>query len=159
MSKPRQSRKKINKKQRELESYLQQLKEESAVIPYQPLSPETTLISRYINMLGPDLYGKQPFAILGTWIETIPSRIGKSRMLDLAVEFLVNSCAAYRDGMHSKRSLAKATKAKALRELQLVVLDAQTQPTYDVLLATKMHFAAEVYQGDFHVFSGLVDVC
>ena len=65
-------------------------------------------------------------------------------MLDLAAEFLVNSYAAYRDGMHSKRRLAKATKSKALRELQLVVLDAQKQPTYDVLLATKMHFAAEV---------------
>jgi hypothetical protein len=143
-SKPRQSKKKINQQQRALEAYLQHLKEESAIIPYQPSSPETTLIARYIGMLGPDLSGKQPFAILGTWIESIPSRIGQSRMLDLAAEFLVNSYAAYRDGMHSKRGLAKATKAKALKELQLVVLDAQNQPTYDVLLATKMHFAAEV---------------
>lgn len=144
MPKPRQLRKKTNKKQRELEEYLQHLKEESAVLPYQPSSPEDTLINRYIGMLGPDLYSKQPFAILGTWIESIPSRIGRSRVLDLAAEFLVNSYAAYRDGMHSKTRLAKATKAKALRELQLVVVNAQSQPTYDILLATKMHFAAEV---------------
>jgi hypothetical protein len=65
-------------------------------------------------------------------------------MLDNAVEFLVNSHAAYRDGMLSKRKVARLTKAKALRELQLVVLNTQGRPTYDVLLATKMHFAAEV---------------
>lgn len=144
MPKPRQSKKKNNRQQHALETYIQYLKEDSAIVPYQPSSPESALIARYIGMLGPDLSNKQPFAILGSWIGTIPSRIGQSRMLDLAAEFLVNSYAAYRDGMHSKRRLAKAAKAKALRELQLVVLDAQTQPTYDVLLATKMHFAAEV---------------
>ena len=111
---------------------------------YQSSSPETDLIARYIGMLGADTSGKQPLAILGTWIQSIPSRIGHNRMFDLAVEFLVNSYAAYRDGMHSKRRTAKATKAKALKELQLVVMNAEIQPTYDVLLATKMHFAAEV---------------
>ena len=134
--------------QRALEAYLHHLEKESVIVPYQPSSPETALISRYIDMLGPDVSGKQPLAILGTWIETMPSRIGHNRMLDLAVEFLLNSYAAYRDGMHSKRKLAKATKAKALRELQLVVLNARTEPTYDLLLATKMHYAAEVRDYD-----------
>ena len=65
-------------------------------------------------------------------------------MLDLAVEFLVNSYAVYWDETHSKRKMASATRAKALRELQLVVLNAQSKPSYEVLLATKLHYAAEV---------------
>ncbi|XP_014557378.1 hypothetical protein COCVIDRAFT_26005 [Bipolaris victoriae FI3] len=146
-SKPRLSKKNANMQQRVLEAYLQHLEKESTIVPYQPSSPETALISRYIDMLGPDISRKQPLAILGTWIQTVPLRIGHNRMLDLAVEFLLNSYAAYRDGMHSKRRLAKATKAKALRELQLVVLNARTEPTYDLLLATKMHYAAEALMG------------
>jgi len=143
-SKSQASKKKSNQKHRALEAYLQQLQEISAVVSYSPVSPETTLISRYIGMLGSGPAGKQPLAILGTWIQSIPSRIGSNRMLDFAAEFLVNSYAAFRDGMHSKRKLAIQSKAKALRELQLVGFGAQNKTTYDVLLATKMHFAAEV---------------
>jgi hypothetical protein len=138
------SKKKINKQQRALEAYLRTLREETALVSYQPSSPETTLIARYVGMLGPDPTGKQPFEILGTWIQSIPSRIGSNRMLDLAVEFLVDSYGTFRDDMHSRRKVAKASKAKALKELQLVVMSADNKPTYDVLLATKLHYAAEV---------------
>jgi hypothetical protein len=65
-------------------------------------------------------------------------------MMDLAVEFFVNSHAVYWDDTHSKRSLAGASKEKALKELQLFVMNANNKPTYEVLLATKMHYAAEV---------------
>ncbi len=65
-------------------------------------------------------------------------------MLDLATEFVINSHAVYFDDTYSKRKLARATKAKALRELQLVMLSTLNKPSYDVVLATKMHYAAEV---------------
>lgn len=65
-------------------------------------------------------------------------------MMDLAVEFFVNSFDVYWHDTHSKRSLAIASKEKALKELQLFVFNANNRPTYDVLLATKMHYAAEV---------------
>ncbi|RMZ68480.1 Structure-specific endonuclease subunit SLX4 [Pyrenophora seminiperda CCB06] len=142
--KSQMSKKKLNHQQRGLEAHLQHLQAASVVVSYFPTSPETTLISRYIGMLGSDPAGKQPLEILGIWTHSIPSRMGSNRMLDLAAEFLVNSYAAYRDGMHSKRKLATQSKAKALRELQLVVSGVQNEPTYDVVLATKMHFAAEV---------------
>ena len=80
-------KKRINRQQRALEAYLRKLREDNTLVPYQPSSPETTLIARYVGMLGPDPMGKQPFEILGTWIQSIPSRIGSNRMLDLAVEF------------------------------------------------------------------------
>ncbi|KAJ4364018.1 hypothetical protein N0V83_009473 [Neocucurbitaria cava] len=143
----RPSKKQVAHQKRALEAYLQQLQEESALIPIRPSSPETTLIARYISMLGSESAEKQPLSILGTWISSIPSRIGSSRMLDLAVEFLVNSYAVYWDETHSKRKLASATKAKALKELQLVVLNAQGKPNYEVLLSTKMHYAAEALMG------------
>ena len=127
-----------------LQAHLQKLREESPLVPYQPSSPETALISRYVGVLGPDPAGRQPFEVLGTWIQSIPSRIGSNKMLDLAVQFFVDSHATYRDDMHSKRKVARASKAKALRELQLAVMNTDNKVTYDILLATKLHYAAEV---------------
>jgi hypothetical protein len=143
-AKVRLSKKKVEYQKRALEKHLQQLQDESAVILYQPSSPETTLIARYIGMLGSDLSGQQSFHILGTWVDSIPSRVGSNRLIDLAVDFLVNSCDTFRDDTYSKRRVARASKAEALRELQLAVINTQGQPTYDVLLATKLHWAAEV---------------
>jgi hypothetical protein len=156
ISKPKaqMSKKKIKSQKRALEAYLQNLQEDTTVVLYQPSSEESNLIARYIGMLGSESLDKQPISILGTWIQSIPSRIGSNQMLDLAIEFMINSHAAFRDGMHSKRKIARVSKAKALRELQLVVLKSQGSPAYDVLLATKMHFAAEV---SFAVNQGVVE--
>ncbi|KAI4688215.1 uncharacterized protein J4E84_005145 [Alternaria hordeiaustralica] len=130
-----------------LQVHLQKLREESPLASYQPSSPETTLISRYVGVLGPEPAGRQPFEVLGTWIQSIPSRIGSNKMLDLAVQFFVDSHATYRDDMHSKRKVARASKAKALKELQLAVMNTDNKVTYDILLATKLHYAAEALLG------------
>jgi hypothetical protein len=138
------SKKAAAHQKRKLELYLQHLQAESAITTIKPSSLETTLIARYIHMLGSDSAENQPLSILGTWVQSIPSRIGSNKMMDLAVEFFVNSYAVYLDDTYSKRSLASASKGKALKELQLFVFNAHNQPTYEVLLATKMHYAAEV---------------
>lgn len=101
-------------------------------------------------MLGPETSEMQPLSILGTWIQSIPSRIGSSRMLDLAVEFLLNSYTTFWNDTHSAQKAARASKAKALKELQLVVINTQTESSYEVLLATKMHYAAEVRSNSQH---------
>jgi hypothetical protein len=150
------SKKKINSRMRALEAYLQNLQEQSIAVLYQPSSDEAALIARYICMLGSGSLDKQPISILGTWIQSIPSRIGSNRMLDFAAEFMINSYAVFRDDMHSKRKLARVSKAKALRELQLVVMSARGRSTYDLLLVTKMHFAAEV---NFALYPGDVKPC
>jgi hypothetical protein len=142
--KPVTSRRSVILQRRKLGLYLQHLQAEAAISSIIPTSPETTLIARYIDMIGKERTGNQPLSILGTWIESIPSRIGSNRMMDLAVEFFVNGHAVYCDNTHSKRILASASKEKALKELQLFVLNANNKPTYEVLLATKMHYAAEV---------------
>ncbi|KAF2822519.1 hypothetical protein CC86DRAFT_357432 [Ophiobolus disseminans] len=141
------SRKAIAYQRRKLELYLQYLQEESAITALKPSSSETTLISRYIAMLGSETAAKQPLSILGTWIQSIPSRIGANTMMDLAVEFFVNSHDVYWDDTYSKRSVAQASKEKALKSLQLIVFNTQDKPTYEVLLATKMHYAAEALLG------------
>lgn len=138
------SKKKSAHQKRSLEAYLQHLTCESTLHSIRPLSPETTLGARYIAMLGPQTSEKQPLSILGTWISSIPSRIGTDQMLDLAVEFFIDSYAVFWDETHSKRKLAQASKAKALRQLQLVVQRSAGKATYELLLATKMHYAAEV---------------
>lgn len=134
-------------RQKKLEEHLQALLAESAVSTIRPSSSESTLIREYINILGSNSAELQPLSILGTWIQTIPSRIGHNRMIDLAVEFFVNSFAVYYDNSYSRRAQATASKERALKELQLTVLKANSRPTYDVLLATKMHYAAEALMG------------
>lgn len=135
---------------KKFEAHLQELRNHAALSLIQPCSPEDVLKARYLHMLGSEKdLGTQPMSILGTWIQSIPSRIGTNRMLDLAVEFFINSHDVYRDETYSKRRLARASKAKALRELQLQVLEsaAQTAPSYETILATKTHYAAEALLG------------
>lgn len=138
------SRRSLTSHKKQLELYLRKLLEESAITSIRPSSSENLLIARYINMLGPNSSNLQPLSILGTWIRTIPSRVGSNKITDLAVEFLINSHEVFRDDTYSKRRLAQASKEKALKELQLSVLQSSNVPTYEVLLATKMHYAAEV---------------
>jgi hypothetical protein len=144
MSEKPLSKMRAYRRQLALQNHLRNIQEELALVSYQPSSTETTLIARYVDMLGSDPAGKRCFDILGTWIQSIPSRIGSNKMLDLAVQFLVDSHATYRDDMYSKRKVARASKNKALKELQLAVMDTNKGTTYDVLLATKLHYAAEV---------------
>ncbi|KAH8723869.1 hypothetical protein GQ44DRAFT_773740 [Phaeosphaeriaceae sp. PMI808] len=141
------SQRKMIHQRRKLEAYLQQLQSEAALTTIRPTSPETTLIARYIDMIGYGAAEYRPLSILGTWIESIPSRIGSNTMMDLAVEFFVSSYDVYLDDTHSKRKLARASKEKALKDLQLFMFNTENTPTYEVLLATKMHYAAEALLG------------
>ncbi|KAF1916495.1 hypothetical protein BDU57DRAFT_516637 [Ampelomyces quisqualis] len=134
-------------RRKKLELYLQQLQDEAAMRTIKPSSPETALIARYIDMVGLEPAGNQPLSILGTWIQSIPARVGSNRMMDLAVEFFVNSYAVYNHDTYSQRQLARASKEKALKELQLFLNNTNNRPTYDVVLATKMHYAAEALLG------------
>ena len=146
-SKIERSRKATAQQRRKLESYLQNLQAERAMRTIRPSAPETTLIARYIDMLGPEQTDRQPLSILGTWVQSIPARIGSNTMMDLAVEFLIDSYAVFWNDTFSKRRVARASKEKALKELQVVVLQANSKPAYEILLATKMHYAAEVCCG------------
>lgn len=108
------------------------------------VTSQTALAARYLNLLGSRPTEEQPFAILGSWVESIPSRIGKSPAVDLAVEYLIDSFDVYRDPSFSTKSEAMATKSRALRELQLIIGNERTRKSYDAAIATKIHFMAEV---------------
>lgn len=144
VAKVRTSKKAIAHRRKALNIYLQQLQLEVSLSLARPSSANNLLIARWIDMLGSAPANDMPLSILGTWIQSIPSRVGSSSMLDLAVEFLVESHAVYREDSYSKRQAASVTKSKALRELQMAVSQSQTRNTYEMVLATKMHYAAEV---------------
>jgi hypothetical protein len=143
VSKVRSTKKVEAYQKKKLHAYLQRLQSGSLNL-HKPSCAETTLITRYIGMVGSGPVGYNPLSVLGTWIESIPSRMGSNRTLDLAVEFLINSYSVFWDDTYSNRRLAESTKAKALAELQLAVVNNQSTPSYDVALATKTHYAAEV---------------
>ncbi|KAJ4991188.1 zn 2cys6 transcription factor [Stagonosporopsis vannaccii] len=147
VAKVRPSKKVAAHRRKELNAYLRQLQLEASLAILRPSCAESTLISRWIDMLGSAPANSRPLSILGTWIQSIPSRVGSNPMLDLAVEFLIDSHAVYWDNSYSKRLSASATRSKALRELQLGVSQSQTRKTYEMVLATKIHYAAETLLG------------
>ncbi|CAI6337889.1 unnamed protein product [Periconia digitata] len=136
-----------HQQRRRLQLHLQYLKRTATSIPYQAISPETQLVKRYISVLDGRPLETQPLAILGTWIESIPARIGCSPHVDLAVEFLADSLRFFREKNFSNRKVALRAKAKALKSLQLAVDQCRTRQTYDTAIAMKIHFAAEVFMG------------
>ncbi|KAF2644512.1 hypothetical protein P280DRAFT_465833 [Massarina eburnea CBS 473.64] len=129
-----------------LEIHLEHLKT-SALMTYRPSSHTMILANRYISLLNVSPPEHQPFAILGSWILSIPSRIGSSAHVDLAVEYLADSMNFYKEGNFSNRRTALTSKAKALKELQIAVDKEKSRATYDTILAMKIHFAAEVLMG------------
>lgn len=143
-AKTRSSKKAVAHRRKALSAYLHQLQFESSISAVRPSSAESTLIARWVDMLGSVPANSMPLSILGTFILSIPSRIGSNSMLDLAVEFLVDSHAVFWNDSYSKRQAAAATKSRALKELQLAVSQDCTRNTYEMVLATKMHYAAEV---------------
>lgn len=160
VTKVRASKKVAVYRRKALDVYLRQLQLEASLAMVRPSCVESTLISRWIDMLGSAPADSRPLSILGTWIQSIPSRVGSNTMLDLAVEFLIDSHAVYWDDSYSKRRSAGATKSKALKELQLAVSQSQTRNTYDMVLATKLHYAAEVGHSpckSTYLFANLID--
>lgn len=130
---------------RRLQLHLDRLQDVAMSMPLrQFVTSQTALAARYLNLLGSRPTEEQPFAILGSWVESIPSRIGKSPAVDLAVEYLIDSFDVYRDPSFSTKSEAMATKSRALRELQLIIGNERTRKSYDAAIATKIHFMAEV---------------
>lgn len=127
-----------------LDAYIRKLQQEASLVLIKPSSAEGVLVSRWVDMLGPAHENSRPLSILGTWVQSIPSRVGSNSMLDLAVEFLIDSHAVFWDDSYSKRQRASATKSKALKQLQLAVSQNHSRNTYEMALATKMHYAAEV---------------
>lgn len=120
---------------------------EASFEPRLLLPSQTALAARYLNLLSPYSPAEQPFMILGSWIESLPSRIGRSPAVDLAVEYLINSYDVYQNATYSNHCMALSTKSKALKELQLAVSNEETRRSYDTALATKIHFIAEVCSG------------
>jgi hypothetical protein len=144
-------RKSTAQQKRRLENHLKRLRESFELTTHRLSSPESTLSARYLNILGRRPFKDQPFALLGSWIQTIPSRIGSSQVVDLAIEYFADSFAVFRGDNFSNRTVALATKAKALKQLQLVVSDDRTRATYNTALAMKLHFMSEVCVLMFHI--------
>lgn len=144
-AKAKRKSKKLGAPQRKkLERYLFHLQQETSLAAHRPSSPETKLAAMFIHLLRTHSQGQQPLFTLGDWITSIPSRIGSSEVVTMAAEFFVHSYGVSRDGSPSNRTLALQTKGNALKQLQTSVLATRQQPTYDLLLATKLHYAAEV---------------
>ncbi|KAF2626070.1 hypothetical protein BU25DRAFT_411903 [Macroventuria anomochaeta] len=146
--KARKPSKKVESYQRRrCQAHLLRLQQEASLVSHRPSSPDTRLIAMFIGLLRPDSTNYQHLFTLGDWVKSIPSRIGSSPVVTMAAEFFIQSFDVYRDKTHSNQALALRTKSKALKELQLSVVATQQHPTYDLVIATKLHYAAEVLLG------------
>lgn len=144
-SKPAKPSKRLETNQRKrLHEHLLRLQRESSLSAHRPTAPDTRIAATFIDMLRPESPKYQPLFTLGDWVTSIPPRIGSSPVVTMAAEFLIHSFDCYAEDSHSNKIQAMRTKSKALKELQLSLLASQQAPTYDLLLATKMHYASEV---------------
>lgn len=143
-SRPKGPRKPTVQQKKKLECYLNRLKSSPLSLPARISTPENGLAARYLEVLGGRPLHLQPLAMLGSWIESIPTRLGSNRAVDLAVEYFTQSFGVWQDSSFSKRTAAMQTRGRALKELQRAISDNVAGPTYDVVLAMKLHFASEV---------------
>lgn len=125
---------------RNLQLHLHQLQN----VPRRFTSTPMAIASRYVNLIETWPAEIQPFSILGSWVESIPARLGHSPAVDLAVEYFMQSYDVFQEKSFSKQWTALTTKARALKELQLVVANKETRRSYDTAIAMKLHFMAEV---------------
>lgn len=142
---PRKVSKKIEAaRKRRFQEHILRLQQETSLASHRPYSSETKIAATFVSLLHPEAAQYQQIYTLGNWVSSIPSRIGHSPVVTMAVEFLIHCFDVHRNRSHSSLELALRTKAKALKELQLSVLASQQCPTYNAVIATKLHYAAEV---------------
>ncbi|KAF2274362.1 uncharacterized protein EI97DRAFT_381469 [Westerdykella ornata] len=132
------------------ERHLQSSKQRARSTPAVPTVPshfplENPLAARCASMFGPRTWEQDSRALFGSWMEAIPSRIGSSPVLDTAVEFVVNSFATYRDRTYSTQRAALLSRSRALKTLRQAVERYQGGPSYDLVLAIKLHSFAEIF--------------
>ncbi|KAF2010565.1 hypothetical protein BU24DRAFT_378663 [Aaosphaeria arxii CBS 175.79] len=111
-----------------------------------PSSPEMSLATRFIKMIGPESQGN-PFLIHGTWVNSIPTRIGCSPAFDTAVKYAIDSFAFFSDPSFSKQRIARQSKGVALKALRDGLAQVKGNVPFDILLAIKMHFNGEILMG------------
>jgi hypothetical protein len=129
---------------RRFQAHVLRLRQEMLLPTTHPSSPETRLVGRFTDLLRVRSDAYQPVLALGDWVASVPARIGSNRAVTMAAQFFVHAAAVHGEASYSNRAVALQTKSVALRELQGIVLATSGQPTSDVLLATKLHYAAEV---------------
>ncbi|PSN69598.1 hypothetical protein BS50DRAFT_489182 [Corynespora cassiicola Philippines] len=111
----------------------------------QPSSLQSTLVTRFIHLLGPQLENPNPFIVDGSWTHSIPARIGHSDVFDLSVGFALDCFAVYNNNTFSNQRAATISKGKALNALRASIQRSGNRPELDLLLAVKLHFYSEVF--------------
>jgi hypothetical protein len=95
-------------------------------------------------LFGPRSWHHDALSMHGPWIDAIPPRVGSSLVLDAAVEYAINSYATYVDKSFTAHRKALLSRSKALRALRKAIEQYRGPPSYDIVLATKLHSYAEV---------------
>lgn len=144
-SKPKRVSKKFEISQkRKFQEHLIRLQRESALVSYQPSSSESRVSAMLVDMMDPNSPQHGSMFSLGDWVISIPSRMNSSPAVSIAAEFFIHSFKFHRDQSHTNQTTALQTKSKALKQLQLAMLNSQQNPDYNLVVATKLHYAAEV---------------
>jgi hypothetical protein len=117
-----------------------------------PESTESTLAARYIHIFSSSPLATNPFSILGSWVISIPARMGCDPTLYLAVEYAVNAFLKFVDPSWERVRAATQSKAKAIKSLYRALREEEESGKergmvrWELVLATKLHFGAEVSQ-------------
>jgi hypothetical protein len=118
------------------------------ILPSVPGTGQTALAARWVAAAGPINSEFNLVRPLGHWTNSIPSQIGFSQSIDLAVAYFLDSFAAHFNPSEANIRSVHATGARATKSLRLSWGNAKPQQTDNIInlmLAIELHFSAEVY--------------
>lgn len=117
-------------------------------------SPANRLVARFVQLTGLHSTSVHPLQVLGNFIALIPSRIGASSVLDSATTYFLDSLAAYKFVSSNSKRTTRLSGLRALNSLRAALLG-KNQSDSNVILAVRLHLAAELFMGVGSVYFSL----
>lgn len=110
-----------------------------------PSCDDSRLAARWIAMIGSKTRDQDPLHVFGSWIDLVPSRVGRCHAIDMAAVSFIDGQTAFLHPDEKYRVSAQASIAIALRDLRLSLVSSSHPPDdSDVSLAGIMLSCVEV---------------
>jgi hypothetical protein len=91
-----------------------------------PSCDDSRLAARWVSMIGAQTRDRNPLLVFGGWIDLVPSRVGRSHTVDMAVVSFIDGQTAFLHPDEKYRVSAQASIAIALRDLRLSLMSPDT---------------------------------
>lgn len=110
-----------------------------------PSCDDSRLAARSVSIVGDRTLDQNPLLVFGSWIDLVPSRVGRCHAIDMAVVSFIDGQTAFLHPDEKYRVSAQASTAIALRDLRLSLMSPHTNfNDSDLSLAGRILSSLEV---------------